>query len=456
MADLKRCPYCEAVLDTIALKTNICSACESILGGFNKSATTLELNRGQNAITVELYDKKAGMETVSLDPGDFDCSFWEEPISDPEAQEYPKLVVNQRYFDSEGVKSPDYEIFCKLGSGGMGEIHDASQKCLGREVAIKILKSSTLGTENSIEKFQAEAAITGNLEHPNIVPIYDLGYNKDKVPFYTMKKVKGTPWSDAMPGKSLQENIEILLRVCDAVAFAHSKGIIHRDLKPENVMLGEFNEVLVMDWGLAAGVFAASKAPKVTYADAIAGTPAYMAPEMARGQEKKIGFSSDIYLLGAILYEIITGEPPHGGRTIRECLSNAAQNEIAKPWVSSELLKTACKAMATEQSRRYLSVREFQSSIKEHYRSVELVTRARKFQIKARKNREYHDYFRALFGFKEALEVWEGNDEARKYLNESVREFIELALENGEKTLARSLLVESDEDLSELAQKIDG
>lgn len=445
MSEQKRCPFCEALMDAVALATNVCSACGNVIGDLGKAAMTLELVRGQEAVSCELFDRNKGKETVVFEQSEFDSSFWDEPPSDDPSQEseHPRLVVNRRQFDVDGVSNPDYRVFSKLGSGGMGEIFDATQESLGREVAIKISKGGAVGSDNASEKFRVEAAVTGNLEHPNIVPIYDLGLNSDNKTFFAMKKVNGTPWSKAISGYSLQENIEILLRVCDAVAFAHSKGVIHRDLKPENVMIGEFSEVLVMDWGLAAGVFEGAKAPKVTYADAIAGTPAYMAPEMARGQEKKIGFTSDIYLLGAILFEIITGEPPHGGKTVRECLSAAAQNKIAESWVSSELLKTALKAMATEQADRYGSVREFQSGIREHFKSVELATRARKHLALARKGGNYHDYFRALFGFREALETWPGNDEAGNSLHEAVTELIKLAVKNGEKVLARSLLEEA-------------
>ncbi|MCA8995308.1 MAG: serine/threonine protein kinase, partial [Planctomycetaceae bacterium] len=171
------------------------------------------------------------------------------------------------------------------------------------------------------EKFLYEAHITGDLDHPNIVPIHELGANDDGTLFYAMKLVSGTPWQDVIRERSRKENLEILMKVADAISFAHSRNIIHRDLKPENIMLGKFGEVLVMDWGLAIQL---GRKEELT----LGGTPAYMAPEMARHQISKIGMQSDIYLLGAILYEIIAGYPPHPGRTVTECVGAAANNQI--------------------------------------------------------------------------------------------------------------------------------
>src|SRR5262249_22711236 len=161
---------------------------------------------------------------------------------------------------------------------------------------------------------------TGDLDHPNIVPIYELGTNENNALFYSMKRVQGTPWSDVIGTKSVNENLEILMKVADAVAFAHATGVIHRDLKPDNVMLGDYGEVLVMDWGLALATSSFRHSEFVTGPDSMGGTPAYMAPEMATGPFELIGQASDIYLLGALLFEIVTGLLPHTGQTAEECL----------------------------------------------------------------------------------------------------------------------------------------
>jgi hypothetical protein len=197
-------------------------------------------------------------------------------------------------------------------------------------------------------KFLSEAAVTGELDHPNIVPIHDLGSNEEGQLFYAMKEVRGTSWNEMIHENGLQENLEVLMRVADAVAFAHSKGVIHRDLKPENVMLGEFGEVLVMDWGLAASIREGGKAESLRGKSITAGTPAYMPPEMARGEGDAIGPHSDQYLLGAILYEIITGRAPHTGSSALDCLRNAADNVIQDTAQNGELLAVARRAMATQ------------------------------------------------------------------------------------------------------------
>ncbi len=143
-----------------------------------------------------------------------------------------------------------------------------------------------------------------------------------------MKRVEGTPWSKVLSSKSLAENLEILMKVADAIAFAHARGVMHRDIKPENTMLGDFGEVLVMDWGLALSTAAFRKAGSISQTSSMGGTPAYMAPEMAAGPLERIGPASDIYLLGAVLFEIITGRQPHTGKNVMKCLLAAAHNEI--------------------------------------------------------------------------------------------------------------------------------
>ena len=424
------CPFCEAEFDEVALATNICSACGNILGGIGDTICTIRLERsGFDAIDEQSAERGDNMATVDMPAPDAP-----QPVAAA-----PLVSANLRRFSAGDKDSPDYCLLDKIGEGGMGRIYSARQNTIGRTVALKVLNANNQLKDSGPRKFKAEAAVTGNLEHPNIVPIYDLGVDEEGRIFYAMKQVRGVPWSSALEARSLPENIEILLKVCDAVAFAHSKGIIHRDLKPENVMLGEFGEVLLMDWGLAAGTLPDSKAPRVSFSDAIAGTPAYMAPEMALGIEDRINSSSDIYLLGGILYEIITGRPPHGGKNVRECLANAAENIIEEPWIKSELLKTAMKAMSREQYDRYENVREFQRTIREHYRSVEIATRARKFHASAKKSGDYHDYFRALFGFEEALDIWQGNENAALELREAGEGFAALAEQNGDVVLAASL-----------------
>jgi serine/threonine protein kinase len=225
----------------------------------------------------------------------------------------------------------DFELAEVLGKGGMGVVYSARQASLDRKVAVKMIEAGSARMPTAKTKFMAEALVTGDLEHPNIVPIYELGGTEDGLLFYAMKEVRGASWDETVRNGSTADNLEILLRVCDAVAFAHDRGVIHRDLKPSNVMVGDYGEVLVMDWGLAVsagGDIRNPKAAELTHASGRAGTPAYMAPEMARCEVERIGPASDIYLLGGILYELATGLRPHSGDSAYECISRAMANEI--------------------------------------------------------------------------------------------------------------------------------
>ena len=252
----------------------------------------------------------------------------------------------------------------------MGLIYTAKQTAIDRTIAIKMLRPDMPHDEQTRARFLAEAAVIGDLEHPNIVPVYDLGVDPHGRLFYAMKKIQGTPWSQVIGAKALQENIQILQRVCDAVAFAHSRGVLHLDIKPENVMLGEFGEVLLMDWGLAASVADEAKAERLSQIP-IGGTALYMAPEMAQGDVERMGFTSDVYLLGAVLYEIVAGKPPHAGTSAMNCLYNAAQNLIVPTKVKGELLEIALKAMVTEPAGRYQSVAELKKALAQYERHRE-------------------------------------------------------------------------------------
>jgi WD40 repeat protein/serine/threonine protein kinase len=337
-----------------------------------------------------------------------------------------------------GTVNADYEVLSKLGEGGMGVVMSARQSSIDRVVAVKKIKPSEAVKPESRQKFLTEAVVTGDLEHPNIVPVYDLGRDESGALFYSMKHVKGTPWDKVIGQKTVHENLEIWMKVCDAVAFAHSRGIIHRDLKPENIMLGGFGEVLVMDWGLAltVGSPAAAKA-------GMAGTPAYMAPEMAVGPMERIGFGSDVYLLGAILYEVVTGKRPHLSATVAGCLLAAARNVIQPTDRSGELVDIALKAMATNPDDRYATVVDLQEAYRQycaHAESISLSARAEEDLARATASQEYEFYSRALFGFQEAHSLWEGNARAKQGIEESTLAYAGLALKNGDFDLGAKLL----------------
>ncbi|EAQ81972.1 protein kinase domain-containing protein [Blastopirellula marina] len=345
----------------------------------------------------------------------------------------------------QGVSS-DYELINILGEGGMGTVYAADQKSVRRRVAIKTLKNKGGKRKDDRAKFLSEAVLTGFLDHPNIVPIHELGQTGDGTLFYSMKLVSGTPWHEAIRNKTELENLEYLDRVCDAVAFAHSRGVIHRDLKPENVMLGEYGEVLVMDWGLAVDLNRGDHF-------SMGGTPAYMAPEMVRGPIETIGIGSDIYLLGAILYEIVTGAPPHAAKTVTECLVAAAENKITPVESSSTLLKIALRAMSSEISHRHVSVAQFQSAIREyqfHSQSLGMAARAREDLEEARTTQNYEQFSRSLFGFQDAMDLWPKNDAAIVGFRDARRAYAECALAKADFDLGLQQLDENDPETQAL------
>ena len=377
------------------------------------------------------------------------------------------VVVKSRQFHSgraEGDQlispsdAPDYELLNVIGEGGMGVVYAARQSAIARTVAVKMLKSGDAQSIEQREKFISEAVVTGELDHPNIVPIYDLGSNDAGALFYSMKRVKGTPWNKVIREKSLTENVNILLRVADAVAFAHANGVVHRDLKPENTMLGDYGEVLVMDWGLARISPDFPNADSVSQSDVMGGTPAYMAPEMATGPIEKITIASDIYLLGAMLYEIVEGRTPHSGSTVMACLFAAAKNKVPPPKNPGELTDIALKAMATNPEDRYADVRALQAAIREyqsHSESIVLTESAMANLSEAREKDDYDLFSRAMYGFQEAVSMWSGNTRARSLLSDSKVAYANSALARGDFELGLSLLDPQDAEHAEVIAKLE-
>lgn len=192
-----------------------------------------------------------------------------------------------------------YEITRRLGRGGMGTVYAAHDRVLHREVAIKVLDD--IGRHGDAERLLAEARVLGRLEHPGIVPVHDAGTLPDGRVFYVMKLVRGDRLDAAVVSRTLSERLDLFLRICDAVSFAHAHGIVHRDLKPQNVMLGPFGDVLVMDWGVAKVPDGAPDAAVVV------GTPGYMAPEQAL-DARSVDARADIFALGVLL-EAMLPEP---------------------------------------------------------------------------------------------------------------------------------------------------
>ncbi len=213
---------------------------------------------------------------------------------------------------------PSYELGELIGSGGMGEVLLARDPRVGRDIAVKRMRAA--GDAEATSRFIREARIQARLEHPAIVPVHEIGQSADGSPYFTMKRVAGTTLAKLMHDEpeARQRLLRAFVDVCMAIEFAHARGVVHRDLKPANIILGEFGEVYVLDWGLArvvaeregAGSGDIQSLDGVTQAGATLGTPGYMAPEQIR-DATSVGAPADAYALGAMLFAILAREPVH-------------------------------------------------------------------------------------------------------------------------------------------------
>lgn len=251
------------------------------------------------------------------------------------------VETNQGCLVSDAEVPERYARRDLLGLGGMGEIRRVWDRSLQRHVAMKLLSWSLLGNERAHARFRAETEFTAGLEHPGIVSIYDTGVLANGRPWYTMRLLQGRTLEveiaelhrnaiDSVAG--MRHLLRAFHQVCDAMAYAHARGVIHRDLKPQNIMVNPFGEVLILDWGLARRATSATAGDErgilpvctespptegaLTRAGDVLGTPAYMPPEQARGELERMGPASDVYALGAILYELLCGFPPFVGDEI--------------------------------------------------------------------------------------------------------------------------------------------
>jgi hypothetical protein len=265
------------------------------------------------------------------------------------------------------------EVVGEIGKGGMGAINKSFDPLIGRHVAMKTLHSDLGVDDEETNRFIEEAQVTGQLEHPNVVPVYALSRDADNRLFFTMKLVRGQTLAEILTemGESrlemqnLERLIEIVIKVCDAVAFAHSRGVIHRDIKPANLMIGSFGQVYVMDWGIAA----LSRSPRMSDdKNKMLGTPAFMAPEQALGRD--VGERADVYGIGSLLYVILTAQHPHQGESLNALLYDLMTDEVVAPAkrvpelvLPPELCRIVEKAMALQQSDRYPTVAELREEL---------------------------------------------------------------------------------------------
>ena len=479
--------------------------------------------------------------SLQLDQASYSVEEFVPPVRDIRFPSDTASLDQIRELDEADIEGDEYHIVDKLGEGGYGVVFEAEQTALNRPVAIKVLKpkrrktgsrsngpsgsgsGSGTGTgelQRRRDQFLHEAKITARLQHPNIVPLYDFGINSTGELFYSMKKVQRRPWSDVLhkPARllniadsdvddlaerqAISRNIEIFSRVCEGMAYAHSMKVIHRDLKPDNIMIGDYGEVLLIDFGMALDLAAASKDFSA------GGTLVYMAPEMAEhftkqkeiqvaaqktakrmgvekgtvfldksnligigklaeqlvqeaadkdvvelaetlirlsGEEKeladKISYASDIYLLGAVLYQVAVGHPPHYF-PLAACKKGALEKFQKELWLASRngfqqyskitdplrlsLRAIAMKAMETDPNDRYQTVEELQEAIRGfqlQVQSMELAETGKEELAKSKGREDYQHLLPALESFRGASELWPEGEETKVLQRETACEY---------------------------------
>jgi serine/threonine-protein kinase len=399
---------------------------------------TISLAPASSSVLARMAESIGGLPRILLrdtDPGEEPS-----PLVQPSSAEMP--APSER---------PDrYQLFGEIAHGGMGAVLRGRDSDLGRDLAVKVLLESHRDKPDLVRRFIEEAQIGGQLQHPGVVPVYDIGAFADRRPFFTMKLVKGRTLAallgDRLPVgagsvrrsgedrgteapptrptdrgteaphtgqprrvRDLPRFLAIFEQVCQTMAYAHTRGVIHRDLKPSNIMVGSFGEVQVMDWGLAkvlprggvvddasAGkedgpetVVATARSGSVTdlsQAGSVLGTPAYMAPEQARGEIDRLDERADVFALGSVLCEILTGEPAFTGRSSSEILRKAGRGDLGPALArldsgdaESELIGLAKKCLAPERDDRPKSARvvaeamtAYLAGVQERLRAAEL------------------------------------------------------------------------------------
>jgi serine/threonine-protein kinase len=364
--------------------------------------------KSQRSVLALIADRTGVAPKVFL--SDLDSELGASPVVDPTSTA-SKLVPQGR---------GNYQLLGEIARGGMGVILKGHDTDLGRDVAVKVLDGELSKRPEVVQRFVEEAQIGGQLQHPGIVPVYELGLMADDRPYFTMKLVKGRTLAALFGQRKLASDnrgrlLAIFESVCQTMAYAHSKGVLHRDLKPANVMVGAFGEVQVVDWGLAKvlrrGGVADEKRSKETLhtvietvrsgsgstgsdsmVGSVMGTPAYMAPEQAQGEVDQLDARADVFSLGAILCELLTGRPPYEEQAGEPILTQASRAKLqpARARIEAceadpQLVQLCLQCLMPARTARPANAAEVASAVHEYLASVE--ERAQKAELAAEKSR---------------------------------------------------------------------
>ncbi|HRI66969.1 MAG TPA: serine/threonine-protein kinase [Polyangium sp.] len=376
----------------------------------------------------------------------------------------------------EATGSVDFEIIGLLGEGGMGRVYHTRQHSLARDVAVKIAKDNENAAMAARGLLQ-EGRIMGSLEHPGIVPVHALGLDDSGRPVLVMKRIEGVTLRVLLddfthPGwKSISMEatnridacISVLMRICQSLAFAHNHGIVHRDIKPENIMIGDYGETYLCDWGVAARIEEANASLGL-----LVGTPAYMAPEMLFGVE--VDARTDVYLLGATLHEILTGRTRHVGSTMGEILGSIAVSapHEYEATIAPELARLCNWATSSDPAQRPPSADAFRKELAEymHHRSAMVLCDAALERVRALESLlsdnavpkelavAYRHATEARFGFTQSLRIHPHLEVAKRGLERSVVAMVELELRQGHLETAAALLDELPNPPAEIVTRL--
>ncbi|MDG2305242.1 MAG: serine/threonine-protein kinase [Candidatus Binatia bacterium] len=404
--------------------------------------------------TLALPESIAPTETIRPEPSD---------LRGAVTNDLPLPLLKQR-----GVETPAaLTIGPTIGVGGMGVVYSARQWALDREVAVKTTRTDRDDSETR-SALVREGWVTGTLEHPSVVPVYDIGQSENNAPMVVMRRITGVSWESCIgdmrfaphfeSGDELAWHLEIFLRVCDAVSFAHSRGILHRDLKPANVMIGTFGEVYLVDWGVALSLDPSRKGRMLTREEvrSVAGTPAYMAPEMLSESGVGLGESTDVFLLGASLFHVLAGHAPYRARSLLGTLRMAFEAEPPEfpDDAPPEIVEIIHRAIRREPSERFQSAEELRRAISEFLRHRDSFALAREGASRLGELRRSiagrlddkaiagcrQVFTECRFAFEQALRLWKGNLEAASALTLAQEAMAQLELETGNISAAEMLV----------------